>query len=102
VQLSSEADRPRVLALLGKLAKGDVRIFVGVIDPISPRLETPEDVRDRILEAARFIDPAHLGSTDDCGFSPFGDDASTSRDLAFRKIRARVEGNAMASQVLGV
>ena len=78
------------------------RIFVGVIDPIDPRVETPEEVRDRILEAAKFIDPSRLGSTDDCGFSPFGDDTSTSRDTAFAKIRARVEGNAMASKELGV
>ncbi len=102
VQLASEADRPRVLKILGAHAKGGRRVFVGVTDPISPKVETPTEVRDRILEAARFIDPAHLGSTDDCGFSPFGDDVSTSRDTAFAKIRARVEGNALASKELGV
>ncbi len=102
VQLASEADRPRILELLRHYATGGRRIFVGVIDPINPRVETPAEVRDRILEAAKFIDPAHLGSTDDCGFSPFGDDTSTSRDTAFAKIRARVEGNAMASLELRV
>jgi len=102
VQLASEADRPRVLKILGAHAKDGRRVFVGVTDPINPRIETAEQVRDHILEAARFIDPAHLGTTDDCGFSPFGDDASTSRDTAFAKIRARVEGNAMASRELGV
>ena len=70
-------------------------------DPIDPRVETPEEVRDRVLEAARFIDPSHLGTTDDCGFSPFGDDTSTSRDTAFAKIRARIDGTAMASDELG-
>ncbi len=102
VQLASEADRPRVLKILGAHAKDGRRVFVGVTDPIDPRVETAAEVRDRILEAAKFIDPAHLGSTDDCGFSPFGDDTSTSRDTAFAKIRARVEGNAMASKELGV
>jgi 5-methyltetrahydropteroyltriglutamate--homocysteine methyltransferase len=102
VQLSSEKDRPRVLEILGRNATGDRKIFVGVTDPIDPRVETPAEVRDRILEAATFIDPARLGSTDDCGFSPFGDDTSTSRDTAFAKIRARVEGTAMASKALGV
>jgi 5-methyltetrahydropteroyltriglutamate--homocysteine methyltransferase len=102
VQLSSEPDRPRVLKILASHAKGGRRVFVGVTDPISPRIETAAEVRDRILEAAKFIDPARLGSTDDCGFSPFGDDTSTSRDTAFAKIRARVEGNAMASKELGV
>ena len=81
---------------------GARRIFVGVIDPIDPRVETPEDVRDRVLEATRFIDPSHLGTTDDCGFSPFGDDVSTSRDTAFAKIGARIDGTAMASDELGI
>jgi 5-methyltetrahydropteroyltriglutamate--homocysteine methyltransferase len=102
VQLASEADRQRVLRILGDQATGDRRIFVGVIDPIDPRVETPEEVRDRVLEAARFIDPGHLGTTDDCGFSPFGDDTSTSRETAFAKIQARVTGSAMASSALGV
>lgn len=102
VQLASERDRPRVLAILGKHATGERRIFVGVTDPINPRVETPEEVRDRVLEAAKFIDPAHLGTTDDCGFSPFGDDTSTSRDTAFAKVRVRVQGTEMASKVLGV
>ena len=102
VQLASEADRPRVLAVLGQHANEGRRLFVGVIDPLDPRVETAEEVRDRVLEAARFIDPAHLGTTDDCGFSPFGDDTSTSRDIAFAKIQARVEGTELASQELGI
>ena len=102
VQLASEPDRERVLRILGGLATGDRRIFVGVIDPLDPRVETAEEVRDRVLEAARFIDPSHLGTTDDCGFSPFGDDTSTSRDTAFAKIKARIDGTAMASRELGL
>jgi methionine synthase II (cobalamin-independent) len=102
VQLSSEADRHRVLRLLSDYARGNRRLFVGVTDPINPNIENAEQVRDRILEAAKFIDPDHLGSTDDCGFSPFGDDTSTSRDTAFAKIRARVAGTEMASRALGV
>jgi 5-methyltetrahydropteroyltriglutamate--homocysteine methyltransferase len=102
VQLSSEKDRERVLGILGDVAKDGRRIFVGVTDPLDPRIETPEEVRDRVLEAARFIDLGHLGTTDDCGFSPFGDDTSTSRDTAFAKIRARIEGTALASAELGV
>ena len=46
--------------------------------------------------------PGHLGTTDDCGFSPFGDDTSTSRDTAFAKIQARIQGTAMAAIALGV
>ena len=43
---------------------------------------------------------AQLGTTDDCGFSPFCDDTSTSRDTAFEKIRSRVIGTALASERL--
>lgn len=102
LQLASEPDRRRVLAIVREHARPEQRIFVGVTDPIDPRVETPEEVRDRILEAAGILPPERLGSTDDCGFSPFGDDLSTARDTAFAKIRARVEGTEMASRQLGL
>jgi len=102
VELAGEQDRERVLRALGAQDIGDRRVFVGVTNPISPRVETAEEVRDSVLQAAKFIDPDHLGTTDDCGFSPFGDDTSTSRDTAFAKIAARVEGTRMASEELGV
>ncbi|MGZ6261012.1 MAG: 5-methyltetrahydropteroyltriglutamate--homocysteine methyltransferase [Candidatus Limnocylindrales bacterium] len=102
VELAGEADRERELRLLGEYATGKRRIFVGVTNPIDPRIETPEEVRDLVLQAARSIDPSHLGTTDDCGFSPFGDDTSTSRDTAFAKIRSRIVGTEMASAALGV
>ena len=75
-------------------------MFVGVIDPIDPEVETVATVRDRVLEAARIIPIGQLGTTDDCGFSPFCDDVSTSRESAFAKIRSRVLGTAMAAREL--
>jgi 5-methyltetrahydropteroyltriglutamate--homocysteine methyltransferase len=102
IQLASEPDRGRVLRLLKQLVKPDQKVFVGVTDPIDPRVESPEEVRDRVLEAAEHIPLAQLGTTDDCGFAPFGDDTSTARDTAFEKIRARVAGTKLASQALGV
>ena len=102
IALSDERDPVRVLRLIRDSIKPEQRVFVGVISPIDPRIETPELVRDRVLEAARYIPVDRLGSTDDCGFSPFCDDTSTSRDTAFAKIRARVEGTALAAHILGV
>lgn len=58
--------------------------------------------RDRVLEAAEYIAVDRLGTCDDCGFSPFGDDLSTPRETAFAKIRARVEGTRLASAELGL
>lgn len=73
---------------------------MGVTDPIDPRVETAEEVRDRVLQAARYIPPDRLGTCDDCGFSPFADDTSTSREIAFAKIAARVEGTRLAAESL--
>ncbi len=102
IQLASEPDRKKVLAKLRELIKPGQIVFVGVIDPINPTVETPQVARDRVLEAAEFIPVGSLGTTDDCGFSPFADDTSTSRETAFAKIRSRVEGTALAATVLGV
>jgi 5-methyltetrahydropteroyltriglutamate--homocysteine methyltransferase len=102
VQLASEKDRRRVLALIRDHMRTGQTVFVGVTDPINPNVETPEEVRNRVLEAAELIPLAQLGTTDDCGFAPFSDDTSTARDTAFAKIRARVEGTALAERSLGV
>jgi 5-methyltetrahydropteroyltriglutamate--homocysteine methyltransferase len=101
IALAGERDRRRVLTIIRKHLKPDQRIFVGVIAPIDPHIETPEEVRDRVLEASEYIPIEQLGTTDDCGFSPFSDDTSTSRDTAFAKIRARVLGTKLAEQIIG-
>ncbi|MET9540790.1 cobalamin-independent methionine synthase II family protein [Streptomyces sp. NPDC006553] len=102
LQLAGEADPERVLGIVADQLRPGIRVFVGVTDPIDPRVETAEEVRDRVLQAARHIPVQQLGTCDDAGFSPFADDTSTSRETAFAKIRARVEGTALAAKVLGV
>src|SRR6202163_2515733 len=101
VALAGERDRRHVLKTIPKYLKPDQRIFVGVIAPSDPHIETSEDVRDRVLEASEYIPIEQLGTTDDCGFSPFFDNTSTSRDAAFAKIQARVRGTALAGSLLG-
>jgi 5-methyltetrahydropteroyltriglutamate--homocysteine methyltransferase len=100
VQLASEAEPAAALEVIRDHLGADQRVFVGVIDPIDPRVETPEEVRDRVLAAAKYLPADRLGTCDDCGFSPFADDTSTSRDIAFAKIRARVEGTLLAADQL--
>ncbi|WP_263357358.1 cobalamin-independent methionine synthase II family protein [Acidicapsa ligni] len=106
LQMASEPDRGRVLKLVRDLAAqvSDAKplVFIGVIDPINPRVESAMEVRERVLEAASFLPPEQLGTTDDCGFAPFADDTSTARETAFRKIQARVEGTEMAARELGI
>ena len=98
VQLASEKEPERVLETIGRHLQPGQTVFVGVIDPINPAIETPAQVRDRVLLAARYLPVRQLGSTDDCGFAPFSDDTSTPRQTAFAKIRARVEGTHLAAQ----
>ncbi len=100
IALAGEPDRARVLKIIRKYLKPQQRIFIGVVSPIDPRVENPKEICARILEAARYISVEQLGTTDDCGFSPFCDDTSTTREKAFAKIRSRVEGTALAEEVI--
>jgi 5-methyltetrahydropteroyltriglutamate--homocysteine methyltransferase len=100
IALASEPEQARVLGIIRERLQPGRRAFVGVIDPIDPRVESAVEVRDRVLAAAELIPVEQLGTTDDCGFSPFGDDVSTARDTAFAKIAARVEGTKLAEREL--
>ncbi len=114
IQLASETDRERVYQLVGEHSRDDANgvpqvAFIGVINPLDPKVETAEEVRDQLLLAAKYIPKERLGSTDDCGFSPFSIDVKPkhgspdfARDVAFQKIAARVEGTKMASEQLGI
>lgn len=102
MQFASEDEPERVLDIVREHRKDDQTIFLGMTDVNDSRVESAEEVRDAILQAAEFIPLDRLGTTDDCGFSPFGDDRSTARRTAFSKIEARVAGTRMASAELGV
>lgn len=102
VQLASEKDPERALRIIRQHMQPGQTVFAGVVDPINPAVETPDQVRERVLQAARYLPLPQLGATDDCGFAPFADDTSTSRDIAFAKIRARVEGTRLADRELGL
>jgi 5-methyltetrahydropteroyltriglutamate--homocysteine methyltransferase len=99
-QLASEPDRAKVLKSIGEHIKPNQTVFIGVTDVNASQVESPEQIRDRILEAAKYIPLEQLGTTDDCGFSPFCDDKSTTREVAFAKIRSRIQGTAMAEKLL--
>jgi 5-methyltetrahydropteroyltriglutamate--homocysteine methyltransferase len=100
IALAGERDQVRVLKIIRQHMKPGQRIFVGVVSSIDPRIDTREEVRDRVLEAAKYIPADQLGTTDDCGYAPFSDDKSTSRDTAFAKIEARVKGTALAAELM--
>ena len=47
VALAGEPDRMRVLKIIRQFLKPGQRIFIGVVSPIDPRVEEPEEIRDR-------------------------------------------------------
>ena len=114
IQLASEPDKERVHKLIGEHSREDAdgvaqTAFIGVIDPQNPRVETAEQVCADLALASKHIPKERLGATDDCGFSPFSIDVKpkhgspdVARDIAFQKIKARVEGTRMASERLAV
>ena len=114
IQCASEDDRDSVYRMCGKYSREDAEgvpqvCFMGVTNPLTPEVETAEHVRDELLSAAQHIPPARLGATDDCGFSPFSRDLKPqhgspdfARDVAMRKISARLEGARLASAQLGI
>jgi len=114
MQLASEQDKERVYRLVGEHSRDDANgvaqvCFIGVIDPLNPTVETPEEVAADLVTAANHIPRERLGATDDCGFSPFSIDDKPkhgspdfARDIAFRKITARVQGAQIASEQLGL
>ncbi len=101
IALAGEKEPVRVLKMIRDHLKSDQRVFVGVVATIDPHIETPQEICERVLQAAEYIPLEQLGTTDDCGFAPFCDDASTTRATAFKKIRARVLGTALAAEILG-
>jgi methionine synthase II (cobalamin-independent) len=109
IQCASEEDKEKVHRLCGEHSRDDQVCFIGVVDPLTPEVETPEQVRDDLLAAAKHIPVERLGATDDCGFSPFSRDVKPkhgspdfARDVAMQKIEARLKGAQMASEELGV
>ena len=114
IQCASEQDKESVYKLCGQYSREDANgvpqvCFIGVVNPLTPEVESAEQIKNDLVTAAKYIPVARLGATDDCGFSPFSRDEKPkhgspdfARDVAMKKIAARVEGARMASEELGV
>ena len=114
IQFASERDKDPVLEMIGKHSREDANgvsqmCYLGVTVTQSPRVESAQEICDLLVRAADFIPKERLGSTDDCGFSPFSIDEKPNhgspdyaREVAFQKITNRVEGTKLAAEKLGV
>jgi 5-methyltetrahydropteroyltriglutamate--homocysteine methyltransferase len=100
LEYAAEKDKNSVLnSIKGSIQPGQ-RVFLGVTNVLDTRVETAEEIRDTILQAVEVVPVEQFGTTDDCGFSPFADDVSTAREIAFAKIKARIEGTKLAEAQL--
>lgn len=114
IQLSSEKNKEKVYKEIGETIRKDAKgvkqvAFIGVVNPLDPKVETPEHICEDLVAASKYIAKDQLGATDDCGFSPFSIDIKPkhgspdfARDIAFQKIANRVKGVEMASEKLGI
>ena len=114
IQCASERDKDPVYRQIGEHSRDDANgvpqiCYLGVTVTQSPRVESAQEICDQLVRAANFIPKERLGSTDDCGFSPFSIDEKPNhgspdyaREIAFQKIQNRVEGTRMAAEKLGV
>lgn len=114
IQLASERDKDPVFESIGQHLRSDAdgvtqMAYIGSTVTQSPRVESPQEIADNLIRAANFIDKNQIGSTDDCGFSPFSIDEKPNhgspdyaRDVAFQKIASRVEGSRLAAEKLGL
>ena len=69
-------------------------IAVGLVDVKNTWIEPAELVADRLRQVLRFVDPARVSVTPDCGFS------QTARHVAAAKVKAMVEGVRIVRQEL--
>ena len=115
IQLASEKDKSSVYSQIGKNIRRDAEgvkqvAFIGTVNPLDPNVEIPEMIAADLEEAVKCgIPKDQLGATDDCGFSPFSIDVKPkhgspdfAREIAMKKIAARVQGTKLASERLGI
>jgi 5-methyltetrahydropteroyltriglutamate--homocysteine methyltransferase len=93
-QVSLECIHSHVpMSVLALLKNKDV--LIGLIDVASDAIETPEEVAGVIAAATEYVPAQNLIACTNCGMAPMR------RDIAARKLKALVDGAALARKKLG-
>jgi 5-methyltetrahydropteroyltriglutamate--homocysteine methyltransferase len=93
-QVSLECIHSHVPMSVLKLLKNK-DILIGVIDVASDTIETPEEIADVLTSAVDYVPAQNLIACTNCGMAPMR------RDIAAGKLKALVEGAALARRKLG-
>ncbi len=88
-QISLECIHSKVPIELLRLLKGK-DVLVGVIDVANDKVETPQEVASVIERALKYVPAKHFFACTNCGMAPMD------RDVAAAKLRALVDGAALA------
>ncbi len=78
----------------------DKILIAGVIDTSTNYVEHPELVAERLVRFADILGRERVMAGSDCGFGTFAGYGKLDPDISFKKLRARAEGAAIASQRL--
>ena len=92
-QVSIEAAQPQIDLSILKNFSSKI-IILGVIDLGDSSVETPDIVAQRIRDALNYVPPSRLILAPDCGMKYI------SRDVAFRKLSAMVNGSKIVREEL--
>ena len=77
-----------------------LKIAAGVIDTVTPHVESPQVVADMLVTMAQIVGPDRLLAVPDCGFSTFAGAPSIPAGTAWLKLAALVDGAALASALV--
>ena len=88
-QFVLEFATPRASGLEGVAQALDGReLGLGVVNPRTPDIETPEQIVQRVREALRYIPEERLFLNPDCGFGTFAERPVNTPEIAARKMAA--------------
>ncbi|UJF25120.1 hypothetical protein L0B52_02955 [Suttonella sp. R2A3] len=80
---------------------GNKFVYLGFVSHLNKEIELPTRIAERIVLASDILGQVP-GVSECCGYSPFCNDLTTTREWAFEKIRARVAGAQLAAKKLGI
>lgn len=68
----------------------DIYLGLGVVDPKTDTIESPEDIVRRVEEALNFLPPERIWLNPDCGFATFQQRPMSTEQLLTAKIKSMV------------
>src|SRR5579864_6272788 len=101
-QLVLEMATPRAGEIeVFKEYRNEKEIGLGVSNPRSDEIESPEEIVKRVKEVLRYFDPDKIYLNPDCGFGTFAERCVNTSPVAFHKLQAIAEAAEMLRKECG-